>query len=190
MTTQKLTAIKGLHYLPKFITPEEQAEIAANIDASPWRKDLKRRVQHYGYVYDYRARKIEPKHYLGDLPDFLEPLAERIFSQTNLFSGKPVQAIVNEYVGNQGISFHYDALTFGPEIATISLMEPWRMEFHPSYDRDRVFGDRNAVLEVGSCLIMTGDSRYKWYHSIPRINQEKSGLKRGPAPVPDVQNTG
>ena len=174
-----LKEIKGLHYRPDFLTREEQARIAARIDASDWRKDLKRRVQHYGYLYDYKARKIEPRHYLGELPDFLEQVAERIFSQTELFSGKPVQAIVNEYVGNQGISWHYDALTFGPEIATISLLEPWAMEFHRRYERDRINGEQNALLETGSCLIMTGESRYKWFHSIPRLSQEKSGLKRG-----------
>ena len=29
------------------------------MDARPWLSDLKRRVQHYGYKYDYRARAID-----------------------------------------------------------------------------------------------------------------------------------
>lgn len=169
----------GLHYLPSFVTPQEQAALVSEIDAQPWRSDLSRRVQHYGYLYDYRARVIRPEHYLGEIPAFLQPLAARLKSQTGLFESVPVQVIINEYVGPQGISWHFDALTFGPQIATVSLLEPWHMEFDLRPSREDVRGERRSLLETGSALIMTGDSRYRWKHSIPRLNQEPGGLRRG-----------
>ena len=170
---------EGLHYEPGFVTPKEQKLLLEGIDAMPWRNDLRRRVQHYGYVYDYRAKTVLPEHYLGELPEFLRPLAERIHSQTGLFSGTPTQCIVNEYVGEQGIAWHYDSLAFGPEIATVSLLESWSMEFDSKYRRDGGEGERSSVLETGSCLIMTGPSRYQWYHSIPKRKSEKDGTPRG-----------
>ena len=170
----------GLHYIPNFITPAEQSQLTGAIDAAPWNGGLEtRRTQHYGYVYDYRAKTVLPKHYLGPLPDWLQPVADRIFSQTGLFTGVPVQCIVNEYGPGQGIAWHYDSRAFGPEIATISLLEPWRMEFNPKYRKDVTHGEKDSLLETGSCLIMTGDSRYKWFHSIPKLRNEKDGAPRG-----------
>ena len=179
MTTPQTQGRSGIHYTKGFILPEEQPLLVETIDSLPWRNDLRRRVQHYGYVYDYKARVITPEHYLGPLPDFLQQLAQRLHDHTGLFDSVPVQCIINEYVEDQGIAWHYDAITFGPAIATISLLEPWYMEFHPKYRKDLTHGDKDSLLEVGSCLTITGDSRYKWYHSIPRIKLEKSGLTRG-----------
>ena len=180
MSAPQTDSRPGLHYLPGFVTPGEQAQLVKAIDAAPWNGSLAtRRTQHHGYLYDYRARTIEPRHYLGPLPEWLQPVADRILSQTGLFLKTPVQCIINEYRPKQGISWHYDALTFGPEIATISLLEPWHMEFHPKYSRSLTHGERDSRLETGSCLIMTGDSRYKWFHSIPKLTQEKDGHQRG-----------
>ena len=53
------------------------------------------------------------------------------------------------------------------------------MEFHPSYQPKLVQGERDSLLETGSCLLMTGDSRYRWYHSIPKLKTEKDGRQRG-----------
>lgn len=53
------------------------------------------------------------------------------------------------------------------------------MEFHPKYRKNLIHWERDSLLETGSCLIMTGDSRYKWLHSIPRITHEKDGRTRG-----------
>jgi len=51
--------IVGLRYLADFITPEQHDELLQSVDAEPWLTDLKRRVQHYGYKYDYPARKTD-----------------------------------------------------------------------------------------------------------------------------------
>ena len=59
----------GLQYIPGFIDEPYEAELLAAIDAQPWLGDLKRRVQHYGYRYDYKNRRVDPSMVLGPLPD-------------------------------------------------------------------------------------------------------------------------
>ena len=46
--------IAGLTYLPHFITDEEQMKIIALLDKAEWSGELSRRVQHYGFKYDYK----------------------------------------------------------------------------------------------------------------------------------------
>ena len=180
MTSPQTAGRPGLHYLPSLLTHEEQQDLVAAIDAHPWNGSLSsRRTQHHGYVYDYRARTVLPEHHLGPLPDWLQLIAERVDASTQLMSAVPVQAIVNEYGPGQGIGWHYDSLAFGPEVATISLLEPWHMEFNPSYKPKLTHGERDSLLEPGSCLIMTGPSRFNWYHSIPKLQAEKDGHRRG-----------
>ena len=170
----------GLHYLPGLLTPGELLLLVDSIDAHPWNGALaSRRTQHHGYLYDYRARTVLPEHHLGPLPDWLQSLAERVHATTGLICQVPVQAIINDYGPGQGIGWHYDSLAFGPEVATISLLEPWHMEFHSTYRPKLVSGERDSLLEPGSCLVMTGDSRYRWFHSIPKLKTEKDGHLRG-----------
>ena len=46
--------VPGLKYIPGFLTTEAQQALLAQIDKNDWLHDLKRRVQHYGYKYDYK----------------------------------------------------------------------------------------------------------------------------------------
>lgn len=46
--------ITGLTYVPDFISESEHKEIWEAINKEKWLDDLKRRVQHYGYKYDYK----------------------------------------------------------------------------------------------------------------------------------------
>ena len=49
-----------------------------------WRDDLRRRVQHYGWLYDYKARSITSDMHVGPLPDWLAKLAKRLYEETGL----------------------------------------------------------------------------------------------------------
>lgn len=55
--------ISGLKYIEEYITAEQEDRLIKLIDSSPWITDLKRRVQHYGYKYDYKSRSIEQSYY-------------------------------------------------------------------------------------------------------------------------------
>ncbi len=91
----------GLTYLENYIQEDEAERLVRKINAAPWRTDLKRRVQHYGYRYDYKARQARREDYLGPLPDLFHQLAERLTSEGH-FQAVPDQVIVNEYQPGQG----------------------------------------------------------------------------------------
>ncbi len=48
----------GLLYIPNYIDASAEQELVDTIDAQPWITELKRRVQHYGWRYDYKARSV------------------------------------------------------------------------------------------------------------------------------------
>ena len=56
--TAPTSVIYGLDYISDFIDEAIEAELLKTIDAQPWKHDLKRRVQHYGYAYDYKAKNV------------------------------------------------------------------------------------------------------------------------------------
>lgn len=164
-------------YLPDYITASEQADLLADIDASPWRDDLKRRVQHYGYRYDYKARRVTADSYLGPLPDWLARMAMAL-ADTGLFPARPDQVIVNEYQPGQGIAPHVDCEPcFGDVIASLSLGSGCAMLFSAP-DQDTL----SHYLDPGSLLVLRGASRFDWTHGIPPRKSDVVGgtsLPRG-----------
>lgn len=153
----------GLKYLPDFISGEEADYLVQKIDAQSWRSDLKRRVQHYGYRYDYKARQAREEDYLGPLPPFLRGLAERL-SDADHFGSVPDQVIVNEYMPGQGISAHVDCRPcFGDVIASLSLLSSCVMRLENGNVSQKV----DLVLEPESLLVLSGEARHVWTHAIP-----------------------
>ena len=45
----------GAVIVPDFVTPAEEARILLRIAEAPWMTDIGRRVQHYGYRYNYKG---------------------------------------------------------------------------------------------------------------------------------------
>ena len=162
-TAKEIPNIKGLTYIPNYITAEQEEEFLATIGKQVWSSELKRRVQHYGYKYDYRARTVDQNLYLGNLPDWLNPVAQKLHTE-GYFQRDPDQVIVNEYTAGQGISAHTDVVSaFGDTIASLSLGSGCVMQFsNPSTDVKH-----DIYLEPRSLIIMSDDVRYKWKHAIP-----------------------
>ena len=112
----------GLTYLENYVREDEADRLVQEIDAATWRTNLKRRVQHYGYRYDYKARQARQEDYLGPLPELFQGLAKRLTAEGH-FQVVPDQVIVNEYQPGQGISAHIDCQPcFGETIASLSLL--------------------------------------------------------------------
>lgn len=164
--------IDGLRYIPSFISEEEHDALLSSIDSQPWLNDLKRRVQHYGYKYDYKSRNILSDSYLGGLPQWLGDLQERFFAD-GIFKQKPDQAIINEYLPAQGISAHIDCVPcFDDVIASLSLGSDCVMQLSNSEQKHDVY------LEKRSLIVLSGDARYKWQHGIPaRKSDIVNGLR-------------
>ena len=160
---QEAPGVPGLQFYEGFLTPEQQVYCVKRVDAAEaeWRNDLSRRVQHYGWRYDYKARAITPDMHIGALPDWLADIAERVYDATEFFDRVPEQVIVNEYRPGQGIATHIDHPGFGPTVCTISLLDDWEMDFS-----ERWRGKSPALLPRGSCVFLTGSSRSIWQHGI------------------------
>ena len=155
--------VPGLRYVREFITPEDERRLTETIDDGKWRGDLKRRVQHYGWRYDYSAGQVDSSMRLGALPDWADDIGRRLVAD-GLLSAPPDQVIVNEYKEDQGISRHVDSPGFADGIVTISLLESWEMVFRERGSQKRKVSKR---LERRSALVLTGAARYDWTHEIP-----------------------
>lgn len=155
--------VPGLRYEPEFVTATMESMLLAEVDSRPWLSDLKRRVQHYGYKYDYKARAISRSMFVGPLPEFATELARSLIAATML-SEMPDQLIVNEYEPGQGITPHVDCEPcFKERIITVSLGSQCEMEFIP---KDEMLAARTIMLEPRSALLISGEARYEWRHTI------------------------
>ncbi len=152
----------GLVIRHNFISLERHGSLLRDVNCQPWRTDLKRRVQHYGWRYDYKARSISRNDYLGFLPDWLGRIAENLKTE-GFFEVIPDQAIVNEYQPGQGIGLHVDCEPcFGNTVASLSLGSRCIMNFeHGSGDHEF-----ETLLEPCSMIVMSGSSRFDWKHGI------------------------
>ncbi|HAS42965.1 MAG TPA: alpha-ketoglutarate-dependent dioxygenase AlkB [Microscillaceae bacterium] len=165
---QIIDQVSGLQYIPDFISQESHDTLLSAIDALPWLGDLKRRVQHYGYKYDYKKRAIDASMKVGDLPDWATNLAQQAQDQ-KLVPYVFDQVIVNEYQPGQGIARHVDCEPcFDDIIMSVSLGAPCVMHFTALKDGQ----DIPVILEPRSAVVLTGDARYKWQHSI-RANKKE-----------------
>jgi alkylated DNA repair dioxygenase AlkB len=154
--------VPGLELRPHYLDFAGQRKILAVVDALPWRDDLRRRVQHYGYRYDYRARAVGRRDYLGPLPGWAEELAGQLAADTPV-DRLPDQLIVNEYLAGQGISAHVDCVPcFGDVVLSISLGSACVMRFAELTTDVSV----QVLVEPGALMVMTGEARYAWRHSI------------------------
>ena len=175
---QREPGVPGMYYLSSFLTPEEEAEFIRRIDDNKdaWLTDLSRRVQHYGWRYDYSERTITSDMRIGPLPDWLQKVAQRLY-ETGFFDRPPEQVIVNEYEPGQGIAMHTDHSGFGPAVAMVSLGDEWQMDFSQS-DTEGSETRSRKMLARGSALILTEEARKKWRHGIAKRKTEGPGRER------------
>ena len=171
----RVPGIDGLSYRSGFLDDDAQRQLLAHIDAAPWRQDLERCMQHYGWRYDYRSRQIAADMKIGPLPGWLATIAHRLHDESGLFAHPPDQAIVNEYRPGQGIALHADRDCFGPAVATVSLGDDWEMRLRPPAADG---GDRYLLLMRGSALVMTGEARRRWRHGIDKRKNENGAGRR------------
>jgi alkylated DNA repair dioxygenase AlkB len=163
--------VPGLTYCPQFLPSEEQGQVLAAVDGRPWRNDLKRRVQHYGYRYDYKARSVDPSMYVGPLPPFAVDVARRLLDQ-GLVEEMPDQLIVNEYRPGQGITAHIDCEPcFKNTIVTVSLGWAYEMDFISLATGEAL--KPPPLLEPGSVLVLQDEARFQWTHGIKARKRDR-----------------
>ncbi|MFB2983620.1 alpha-ketoglutarate-dependent dioxygenase AlkB [Microseira sp. BLCC-F43] len=169
----ELTQIPGMKYIPDYITEDEHDNLLEMIDRQTWLEDLKRRVQHYGYKYDYKKRSVNPSMYLGELPEWLLSIARRLYD--NRILGKiPDQVIINEYQPGQGIADHVDCpRCFENTIISLSLGSTCIMQFSHVTTPEKI----PILLYPRSLIVLQGQARYQWKHGIPARKIDKYGCR-------------
>ncbi|MES2788539.1 MAG: alpha-ketoglutarate-dependent dioxygenase AlkB [Planctomycetota bacterium] len=163
--------IVGLRYIPDFINREQHDELVRQIDSEPWLTDLKRRVQHYGYKYNYKSRSVDQSMRIGPLPIWAANLGEMLRIQGHT-SESPDQVIVNEYQPGQGIANHIDCVPcFADTIISLSLGSACVMELTNKKTGKMV----PLLLEPRSLVVLKEDARFIWTHGIPARKNDKLG---------------
>lgn len=181
-----ILGVSGLCYFPEFISNDEEINLLESVDTGEWSNELKRRVQHYGYKYNYKSRTIGEEDKLGELPEWVSTIVEKLQgtshplkqNSSSIWPKNPDQLIVNEYLPGQGISAHVDSKVFEDTIISISLGSNAVMEFSPT----KAVGEKDTskvtfVLERCSAVLLFGDARYLWKHAIPARKTDKKVSK-------------
>ena len=156
----------GLIYIPDFISVEESRKLIDYIENQPWSSELNRRVQHYGYRYDYKTRNLDV---LRDVLEIEQPfigLLDILTYELNDLGlkSRPNQIIVNEYEISQGITWHIDSeKSFDDNIFIISLLSDCLMKLEHKKTKEQL----EVYLKKNSLLCLTKESRYDWKHTIP-----------------------
>jgi len=166
--------VEGLSYVPHFISEMEEQELIRMINNETWLSDIKRRVQHYGYRYDYKARTINYSMFIGKLPTWSIELANKLYTK-NYIENFPDQLIVNEYLPGQGITNHVDCEPcFGETITSISLNSHCIMDFINIITKEKI----EIMMEPRSLVVINGPARHIWTHGIAqRKADEINGIK-------------
>lgn len=167
---ERLRAMDAI-YEPDFMSPKQCERLLAKIDAddSKWQTGLKRRVQHYGWRYDYKVKNVTEDMKAEPIPSFIMTIAKKL-RKDGWFAQVPDQVIINEYRPGQGIAPHIDRDCFGPAVATLSLGDRWPMQMSLPDGKDGEAERLEIFLDVGSLLVFSGASRNRWRHGIsPRL---------------------
>ncbi len=164
-TTNKaaILGIEGLSYYPDFLHYIERNQLLRQINQQDWLLAGKRRVQHYGFVYDYEHGGIEDSESLGPLPNWATELVFQLLRQ-HIIDTLPNQLTIDEYLPAQGLANHAtDVVKLGEPIVLLSLCAANNMTF--TEKRDTTNKGR-WLLEEGSLLVLKGKARYDWAYGI------------------------
>lgn len=158
--------IAGLEYHENFISFSEQDDLLSIIDEQIWLKDLKRRVQHYGYKYDYRKRNIDRSMRIDEIPNWCQFIGQKMINN-GIIDFMPDQVIVNEYLPGQGISKHIDCEPcFNETIISLSLASICIMQFTNKNNLQEIIP---ILLKPRSLVVLKKDARYNWMHGIKAV---------------------
>ena len=160
---------EGMAYRPVLITPAEEQELLACIEALPLHEarykdwNAKRRIVSYGGRYDFSRNELLPAE---PLDPFLHPLRDRIAAWSDIPSSAFGHALISEYSPGTQLGWHRDVHHYG-EIVGVSLAGPGRMRLRPyPPQKGRCRAVQVIDLEPRSAYILRGPARWDWQHAI------------------------
>ena len=166
--------VAGLLQVEDAVTPAEEAELAAHIDAAPlvpfqfgqW--EGKRLTASFGYSYDFTRGRTEPA---PPFPDWLEALAQRVSQEVG--GAGFSQGLVIRYDPGAGIGWHRDRPQFGM-VAGLSLTSAAKLRLRRR-GPEGGFERRTVELPPRSLYLLDGPARWDWEHSFaPAVETRRS----------------
>ncbi|KAI9296829.1 hypothetical protein K502DRAFT_301787 [Neoconidiobolus thromboides FSU 785] len=153
--------VPGLVYHDEFITLEEENEMLSAIESyEGWGIVKGRHVKHFGYEFSYKIKHVGLK--MDPFPNFVVPALHRFYKAYPQYHTMD-QLTISSYPVGSGIPPHCDSHTaFHNTILIISLKNQIVMEFRKPSTGE--VGHR--LLKPRSLVIIGGESRYGWEHSI------------------------
>src|SRR5271154_6258244 len=125
-TTANVNLDSGMLYLKDVITKEQEIALLKEIygdifgKLKPWQVGPGgRRVQQFGFVYDYDAKNISFDAKAPPIPKLFMETIQTFADRCDI--SKINQIIVNEYQSGQGITPHSDHPKFGDTILSLRL---------------------------------------------------------------------
>jgi alkylated DNA repair dioxygenase AlkB len=168
-------APEGLVYRPGFLSPDEEAELIAELEDLRFDpivmhgQAARRTARHFGLGYDYERRQPEAGE---QPPGWLEDLRARAAGLVGLEAEELVEMLVQRYPVGSTIGWHRDAPAF-ELVAGVSLGGDCRMRFR----RSRATAETSEILlEARSAYVLRGAARWSWQHSIPPTKEERYSI--------------
>ena len=151
--------VPGLFLVEDCVDEKEETDILNAINARKWRADIKaRRVQHYGYTFDYKTRGVGTE--TNGFPSCVDRILRPKLSKISSFD----QMTVNEYVPGRGIACHVDTHSaFEGPIVSVSLAASTVITFRHFTNKTL---HKSFEIPRRSMLVMSGPARYWWEHGI------------------------
>jgi DNA oxidative demethylase len=182
MTNQgELFAVKeplvpGLLQVEDAVTPAEEAELSARIDAAPlapfqfgqW--EGKRLTAHYGTAYDFSRHRLDDA---PPLPDWLLAVRDKLAPLVGMDPEAFEAALLIRYDPGAGIGWHRDRPQYG-EVLGLSLGAPCTMRLRRRTATG--FERRNLPLPPRSLYRLSGEVRWDWEHSIVPIDETRRSI--------------
>ena len=168
--------VSGLALARDAVTPAEEAELAARIDAAPlkpfefgqWRG--KRLTTHYGRAYDFSRGRLDEA---PPLPDWLVELRARLAPLAGLDPEALQAALLIRYDPGAGIGWHRDRPQYG-EVLGLSLGADCTLRLRRRIEGG--FERRSVPLPARSLYRLSGEVRWDWEHSIAPLRETRRSV--------------
>lgn len=155
------TDIKNLSLLQNFINVSDGVLLFTMLESINWDQQISRDTMQYGEkYYMFLSKSFNESAQISKMPNWLQEIANHIELIASF--KRPINhVILNRYHPGESISPHVDNIVdFGSIIAILSLGIDANMTFF--------LGDQQVSILIPnlSLLIMSGESRYLWKHSL------------------------
>jgi alkylated DNA repair dioxygenase AlkB len=167
---------EGMSLWRDFVTPAEEHELAAAVDAAPLapfqfhQRQGKRLTASYGRGYDFsRGEMVETPTF----PAWLRDFADRAAGHAGIAPETVAQGLVIRYDPGSGIGWHRDRPQFGTVLGlslTSKVVLRLRRRLPNGFER------RSVVLPPRSLYRLEGPARWDWGHSIVPVAETRRSI--------------